>query len=319
VIGSNPFVVPGLEDYPDQPLCPWQDGLPHHEDYYGKVGGQHEAYELFKQRLRQPESLHRASRIIVVTGPELSGKTSLANRCVNWVRVGLGEQTRCHVYPLREVCPRGETVKERVAMVCVRLTEKLRELDNGSSKSLSNLFAAHEVLPLFGRFHASTENPQYFVILLPSLEPDTAEKEIDQYRAALSGVPGVLCVTENPTDTPFPESRGEAPPISLNLRYLRPGESHTLVAGWPNTPKEGKGVPIIRETDLNKLERLLEAMNVNMTSGKLLNALRKVYDSLDNPGNGDHQAAELSYIEYAELIEAYLGKWLRQQNPQGSV
>lgn len=319
----NPFVVPGLEDDPHQPLCPWQDGLFHHEDYYGKVGGQHEAYELFKQRLRHPENLHRAGRIIVVNGPELSGKTSFANRCVNWVRVKLGEATPCHVYPLREVCPRGETVQERVAKVCVRLTEKLRELDTGSSMRLANLYNAHEVLPLFGRFHAaSAGNTPYFVILLPSLEPDTAENEIDQYRAALSGVPGVLCVTENPADVPLPLYRGEAPPISLSLRYLHPGESHTLVAGWPDTPKEDDGLPMIRETDLNMLENLLRTINVNMTSGKLLTALRKIYDRYiygSNPGVGDHPASGLLYVEYSELIEAYLGEWLRQPNPQGSA
>jgi hypothetical protein len=207
-----------------------------------------------------------------------------------------------------------------MAKVCGRLTENLRELHNESNISLSNPLAAHEVLPLFGRFHApSNGDRQYFVILLPSLEPDTAENEIDQYRAALSGVPGVLCVTENPVDKPLREYRGAAPPILLNLRYLSPGESYTLVDRWPKTPKEGKGVPIIRESDLNKFERLLSAMNVNMTSGKLLDALRKVYEKLDNPGNGDHQANALPYIEYAELIEAYLGTWLRQQNPQGSV
>jgi hypothetical protein len=187
---------------------------------------------------------------------------------------------------------------------------------------LSGLSTAHEVLPLFGRFHsASTGNPQYFVILLPSLEPDTAKNEIDQYRAALSGVPGVLCVTENPADEPLPPYRGESPPISLGLRYLHPGESHTLVAGWPDTPTEGDGLPMIRETDLNKLEKLLKTINVNMTSGKLLTALRKIYDSHPdrNPGVGDHPENRLLYVEYSELIEAYLGEWLRQPNPQGSA
>lgn len=315
----NPFVVPGLDDDPDQPLCPWQDDFRHHDDYYSTVGGHHEAFELFKQKLR-PSSLARASRIMVITGPELSGKTSLANRCVYWVKdMLISDTTQIHVYQLREVCPRRETVKDRVARVCLRLIERLREFDPGSGERLSgNLRTAHEVLPLFGRFHLSAGKPtRFFIILLPSLEPDTAENEIEEYRAALAGVPGVLCVTENPADVSLPTYRGEAPPISLSLRYLHPGESHTLVAGWPTTPKEGDGIPIIREADLNTLEKLLGKINVNMTSGKLLTALRKIYDKPEIDPS-DHAPNRLLYVEYSELVAAYLGEWFRQ-NPQGSA
>ena len=318
--GTNPFVVPGQEDEPDQPLCPWQQSREHHERYYGDVGGQPEAFELFKQKLRGPDNLARAGRIVVVTGPLLSGKTSLANRCVRWVQASLDPATtRCHIYSLREVCPKRETVKDRMAKVCLRLTEKLRQLDTGSGEHLTaNLATPHEVLPLFGKFHLAGDGTPdrptpFFVILLPSLEPDTAENELDEYRAALAGVQGVLCVTENPGDVPLPEYRGEAPPISLSLRYLRNGESQVLVAGWPNTPQTGGQLPIVRESDLEKLEELLGTMNANMTSGKLLATLRKLYDE---PGIGEWVADGLLFVEYSELVKAYLGKWFRQ-NPQG--
>jgi hypothetical protein len=320
--GRNPFVVPGLEDDPDQPLCPWQDAR--HEEYYGEVGGQHEAYELFTRTLRDPNNLAKASRIVIVTGPELSGKTSLANRCVSWVQDILDptprEPGRCRILPLRGVCPRRATVADRVAMVCRRLTDKLREFETGSGTHLTdNLRTAHDVLPLFGNHHnSSPENKkQYFIILLPSLElePEKAADEVEMYRAALAGVPGILCVTESPAGNPLELSRGEAPPpISLHLRYLRADESHLLVTGWPNTPKEGADLPIIRKEDLNELEELVETMNANMTLGKLLTAVRKIYDS---PSIGAHAAGTLPYVERSELLKAYFGRWFRLPNPQG--
>jgi hypothetical protein len=320
VTGFNPFVVPGLEENPDQPLCPWQDDLRHHEEYYAGIGGQYEAFEQFKRRLRHPDQLARASRIVIATGPELSGKTSLANRCVHWVVAGLDpDTTRCHIYALREVCPRRATVEDRIEKVCRRLVDRLRELDIGSGGRLSsNVLSAHDVLPLLGRFHQSSigKLAHFFVILLPSLEPDTAEAEIEEYRAALAGVSGVLCVTENPADVPLPAYRGETPPLSLSLRYLQPGESHMLVAGWPSAPREGDGLRTIREKELNELEELLGTMNANITLGKLLTALRKLYA---NPRDvDDHTQGKLPYVGFLELVKAYLGEWFRQ-NPQGSA
>jgi len=315
VTRPNPFVVRGLDE-PNQPLCPWQEGFGCHDSYYSAVGGQQEAYELFKQSL-QPGQLDRASRIVVVAGPPLSGKTSLANRCVYWVKEGLDQETtRCHIYQLRGVCPRRATVQDRMEKVCRRLIEKLRELNTGSGEGLpGNLLNADEILPLFGRFHRSPGRKlvQYFIILLPRLEPDTAETEIDEYQAALAGVPGVLCVTENPADIPLTTSHGEAPPpISLHLRQLDPGESRKVVADWPGTPQEGDGLPIIPGKHLDELEDLLRAMNANITLGKLLTALRQVYNTAHL---GDHPVGEVRYVEYAELIRAYLGKWVRL--PQG--
>lgn len=315
----NPFVAPGLDDDPSQPLCPWQETFGEHASYYSDVGGQHEAFELFQRKL-QPGQLSRTSRIVVITGPKLSGKTSLANRCVHWVRTTLEQETvsdqkkpRCHIYPLREVCPRDATVEERVRMVCRRLIEKLRDLNSESGGRLTiDSPAPEEVLPLFGRFHqARKESTQYFIILLPSLEPDTARTEVEKYRAALAGVPGVLCVTECPVDGPFPTDSGEAPPISLHLRHLNPGESRMLVAGWPEAPKKGDDhYRIVREKDLDELEELLATMRGNITLGKLLTALRKIYD--DSSGNIDgHRPGRVRYVTYRELVRAYLGEWGR--------
>jgi hypothetical protein len=308
-----------LEDEPDQPLCPWQDDFSCHDRYYSTVGGHDEAFEQFKQKL-QPGQLDRASRIVVITGPPLSGKTSLANRCVYWVREGLSkETTRSYIYPLRGVSPSRATVEDRVKKVCRRLIEKLRELNPGSGEGLAgNLLSADEVLPLFGRFHQPSGRrlTQYFIILLPRLEPDTAEIEIDEYRAALDGVRGVLCVTENLADVPLPAYRGEAPPISLHLRHLHTGECRTVVGGWPGAPREGDSLPFIREEDLDELEDLLRTMNGKITLGKLLTALRKVYNN--SAALGDHPGSDVRYVEYSELVKAYLGKWGRLTPAGGS-
>jgi hypothetical protein len=151
---------------------------------------------------------------------------------------------------------------------------------------------------------------RYFIILLPPLEPEAAEIEIDEYRAALAGVPGVLCVTEGVADARFHASyHGEVPPISAHLRYLNHGESRRLVAGWPRAPKEGDGLPIIREEDLSELEDMLRKMNVNITLGKLLTALRAIYEN--SAGAGDRSTGGEDYVAYAELVKAYLAENLR--------
>lgn len=311
----NPFVVPGCEDEPNQPLCPWDTDCGHHEGYYAKVGGQDEEYARFTAKLRRADVLSRAGRLVVISGPELSGKTSLGNRCANWVRGLLDCKTeKPLIVPLRGVCPRRETVRDRVAKVSARLVSHLVDMDpiGWADRIHKNPpYEAHDVLPFFGKIHQTPmdeEPKRYFIILLPSLEPDTAEEEVDVYRAALSDSPGVICVTENPSDAPLPEYRGENPPITLTLRYLRPGESYALVADWPGAPMPGSGTRVVRQTELARLESLFSRMEWNLTVGRLLATLRRIYDL---PNYGDQVDRELDYVEYGVVLETYLGQLRR--------
>lgn len=287
------------------PLCPWDESCGDHEDFYVDVGGHREAYELFISKLKQPANLARAGRVLVVTGPELSGKTALANRCVAWVRNGLLPEQVCRVIQLREVVGVQSTVDDRLATVCDRLSSELADLDSGSSLPSTKLY---EVLQRLGNVHRNPPSgPRpFFVVLLPWLVPETAETEIGEYRAALAGVPGILCVAEtNPWTRPLPGYRGESPPIVLTLRYLKAGEAYKLVKGWRRQP--APGLPVIREQELGHLENtLINTLNGNMTSGKLLEAIRQIYDPMDH---GDLSENGLRFVEYRELVDAYLGKW----------
>jgi hypothetical protein len=315
---TNPFVVPGCEDKPNQPLCPWRRGCGHHEFYFSHVGGHQDAYRQFAGELRRPDNLSNAGRLVVVTGPESAGKTSLVNRCAAWVQNQLDPHTsRAYVYDLMGVVPESQTV-------CGRLTTRLKKL--GTSGWLHETIKdapphMNDVLPLFGQIHESPpegERTPFFIILLPALEPDeTAKDEVPVYCAALYDSPGVICLTEYSAETPAWSDHAENPPITLGLRHLRPGESFELVRRWPNAPlAPAGGIPGVHAEVLAELETYLRRLtrSARISTGRLLATLRDVYDSRIH---GVSKYETLDYVGYTEVLEFHL-PWLLQ-NPQGSA
>lgn len=308
---ANPYVVAGCEDDPGQPLCPWAKDCAHHEAYYCPAGGHDDAYEHFVTRLPDPSQLSTAGRLVVVSGPSLSGKTSLVNRSVAWVRTGLAERSlSLRICDLRGACPRKKAVEQRAVIIANRLILELKgQMTSGwiHDAIKENPQDVNQVIPLFGKIH---EQPResgggtFFAILLPSLETDTAEDEIDLYSAALAGCAGVICLTEYSADSPAREDRGQSPVIRLGLRYVRPADSYALVQHWPDRPlNPSPTLPEVRETELVDLVTFMTRKKMNVTTGTLLATLRAIYESRIR---GTSRYGTLDYVEYREVLEAYI-------------
>ncbi len=110
----NPFLVPGLEDDPEQALCPWDENMSDHDNYYINIGGSQNTYETFQQTVRDGSGLIKNGRLVIVLGQDGCGKTSMINRCVYWIITEL----RPHGFDARVIdlrtLPQNQSVQERI-------------------------------------------------------------------------------------------------------------------------------------------------------------------------------------------------------------
>lgn len=90
----NPYHIPGMEA-PDDPLCPY---LHDHEKYYVKVDGTQDEFDRFQRSIGPLSGFRAHGRLVVVTGKDGCGKTSLINRCAAWLSQQLGGQAQ--IFPL---------------------------------------------------------------------------------------------------------------------------------------------------------------------------------------------------------------------------
>lgn len=113
----NPFSIPGAGSIPAPPLCPWGEGTSAHEDYYVAVDNAQAAYEQFTAVLDTSPDLGRIGWLVLVTGAEGCGKTSLVNRCVNGLRTHLAERSINLTIAPADPNPTGST-GQRMEKVC---------------------------------------------------------------------------------------------------------------------------------------------------------------------------------------------------------
>jgi hypothetical protein len=310
----NKFVVPGCEDNPEQALCPWGENQEHHEEHYRDVGGMKLAYRQFVERVKEPRSINRNGRVVVVTGPERCGKTSLINRCAHWVKTSQESQgITGFVLDLTGTCSPGMTVEQRTRLVCKGLAHKLRKLklpeqiDNEVRPRLDDPDMLDTVFYALEDVHHH-RNHEILIVLLPSLEADTEEVEISHYSRVVK--PGTIIMVEYATVQAIPQQTRASSPIRLGLDYLGRGEAHRLVRRRPDGSVPTGANPEVREQELVELETFVRNSGMNIASGQLLSTLRRVYESRID---GTSQSRALHYVEYREILEA----WLKLSNGAG--
>ncbi len=122
----NPFLVPGPENDPGRPLCPWEPDLTCHADYYVDVDDTSASYRTFQREMADGASLAPKGRLVVVMGQEGCGKTSMINRCAHWLQDELRPRgVEARIIDLTALPLENQPVPERMARVSERFVDQL--------------------------------------------------------------------------------------------------------------------------------------------------------------------------------------------------
>jgi hypothetical protein len=309
-----PFVVPGHELDPNQPLCPWRkDNVINHEPYYRDVGGHEKAYSGFTNEV-VPAHLCRTGAVVVVGGPPQSGKSSLINRCIFWVeqQVHDAKKTPVHILNLAGYRARGPSVEERTAYVAELIATKLlplkkpawaqKQLDEKKTVSIES------ILLLLNGLRDSDLLQHTFLIVPPPLDFDTARQEIDRYRGCVQ--PGVICMLEHVTGHVVPSAN---PSTRMDLRHLEPGEAYEMVEKWPDTTAASP--PILKDV-MDEFEELFTGeQGGKLSTGMLLATLREMYRRRIR---GDSEFRQVDSIELQEVMKTMLWVVANQSGGRGN-
>jgi len=214
----NPFLVPGSEDNPDRPLCPWKDDNKAHHNYYEPVDNTDEAFHEFTG-LVMPERLRNHGRLVVVTGPEGCGKTALTNRCAAWLRTQLGRwKLRGLIVDLTALRISTLNVDARVKRVWTAMLDivgEAGEVDGGDIPDSMELGLR--------RFSRALQPDLILIVLLPPT--DDAVGELVEYAGLAIG--HLLLFAESSWSAKVADRRAEVraaaqnPPIELSVSTLR--------------------------------------------------------------------------------------------------
>jgi energy-coupling factor transporter ATP-binding protein EcfA2 len=174
----NPFSVPGLRGESMRPLLPWRHR--DHEGYYLAVDHTQRAYELFCDFLSDPEGdLTDGGRLVVVAGERGCGKSSVINRCVNYVVENM-IGAECEVVDLTTSTPmdfggelpvpeRMDTYLDRLAdEALTKLHEKYEIIEESSGAPVPAQSAYAKVSRQLGTV------PAVAVVILPPFEDAVA-------------------------------------------------------------------------------------------------------------------------------------------------
>lgn len=252
----NPFLVPGWEDSPRRPLCPWIDST--HEDYYVPVDQTHEAFEEFKRRMRNLAGLREDGRLVLVMGDSGCGKTALINRCAAWVRSTLEQhELRGAIIDLTmelASSPR-RSADDRVSHVCGRLVDELEHLKLLSEEGLrylaQNRDRADLVYPYLG---GALDDEIVLIILLPPSE-DLIE-EVIRYAGLVRRK--LLFFTESSyldagQARQVERSQRACPPIVLKVGVLDPEDVHRYITERLSRHAENGMYPRMSEETIDRV------------------------------------------------------------------
>lgn len=165
----NPYLVPGLAR-PDGPLCPFQ--VPDHEKYYVSVDNTEDAYRKFQQEIGDPHLLSTEGRLVVVSGPQRCGKSSLINRCAAWLLCELEKVDLAGaIFSLTDVVPTNRSVDDRILQVFDSMIDDLRRRKLMEDPDLNVLTTRRNNLDLAFRYLSTNlDKDQVLIILLPSAD-----------------------------------------------------------------------------------------------------------------------------------------------------
>ena len=330
----NPFVPPGSESAPDAPLR----ADDHDTWYIGTVAGHDECFRDFCEALdraahrhalrrRRPvddvvavrkhtvPALREAGRLVVVEGPERSGKSTFINRCVREL------QQRCDgTVRLKPVYVNGISLstKDRQLLsahqlrvqVCKHVLEEVPDLhsdvlaraaanlDPGSDGSGGSPDVAYRII----RNHLN--DSLVLLVLLPPAPADTDVDNLDVYHDWMG--PGMIFFAERttaptspalPRRAPAPEAE---PTLVLSLRNLTKGEAYEVVRRRLGPDPQAAGLPSVEEATLTEVEGLNRSDQ--NTIGWVVALFRELYERRIT-GTSSPRYSGLPSISYEEITD----------------
>jgi hypothetical protein len=304
---SNPFVPPGDDPLSDGPLDPEL----HAGWFIDDVGDHGRRLAEFDQQL-DVAAVARRGRLVVVEGPERSGKTTLVNRCAHLVRLRTPPGMVLSTLDLRSVSHTktdgtlrsGHEMRWTVCRHALEEASWLTDEQRSRGADMLERPSVEECDPgLVYRFMRNKlVEDRVAVVLLPTGPADIDAANLETYDGWMG--PGMLFFAER-TTTPGslplarrPTRPDSLPLLSLPLRPLHPGEAWTVVERRLRELDAGSGLPAVTEDTLRRVEGLNR--HDQDTVGWVVTLFRRLYGRRIS---GSSEFDGLPSIEFPEITD----------------
>jgi hypothetical protein len=277
---TNPFRVPGLEEDPTRPLCPWDEDTAEHEEYYVDVDTTAKSYADFTMHMSNPDRLLKNGRLVLVAGQEGCGKTSLINRCAHWLMTtvpALRSQLATRVIDLTKATSDNETVHERMAQTSRRLADEVRMRRLVEGEPLADIMTSRDrPNDLYPQLSGLLNERLILIVLLPPINLLVATEDVMVEMVNYNRLVGAklvlfieVTVAEGQTDRlSSVRAHGATPPIVLPVSQLRHEDGelfstarlsrHQDTAVFPQMTNDAKEKIVDRPTrSVKSLQKLL--------------------------------------------------------------
>jgi hypothetical protein len=299
----NPFLLPGWEESPLRPLCPWQHA--EHAAYYVDVNHTQDAFLEFVHHMANPAGLVDDGRLVVVTGESGCGKTALINRCASWTIDALDARSlRGIVVDLTREGGQGQrrTIPERMGIVCARLLDELRHRRLLSVDVIADLKESWDqpdrVYPNLGNY---LDDGLVLVVLLPPVDELVAEV-IDYAGFARRRLLFFVESSYLDQDQVRQVQRSQhIPPVALRVGPLNPGDVRRFIEDRLGRHADNGRYPRISEDTMHRAAGPLRsiAMLQRILSGVYEDRLRR---SVNYTGQ--------DWVSYENITEFFFEEFL---------
>ena len=289
----NPYLVPGMEGRPLAPLCPFQ--VDEHEDYYVPVDHCQQAFEEFQELIGDVAA---QGGLVVTTGQRGCGKTSLINRCANWLS---GQLDKAQIISLVDESSPTDPIEYRLRHVFSCVLDDVRSRQLLDADQLKGLEDRTDNLELGYRQLSSLLDPgTVLIILLPHSEDLT--KEIAHY--ARFTRPRLVFFAESS----YPDNVDRrwkdiaeacrVTPLLLRVGPLSEGDGWRFARARQERSELHPDAGVYRRVSEETMQRVTA---LPMSIGQLQNLLHGVYEEQRRDPPAD-DALELSYEEITDYF-----------------
>jgi nucleoside-triphosphatase THEP1 len=304
---TNPFRVPGLDDDPMRPLCPWDEDTAEHEQYYVPIDHTAESFASFTEQMANPDGLRKNGRLVLVAGQGGCGKTSLINRCANWLRKELQDPhgITVKIINLTKASSGSDTVPDRMMQASRRLADEIKMGKVVPSEELLEpIMASRDRFEeLYPRLSRALNDKLVLAVLLPPIDlvvqTENIMEEIRQYSRMVDGKLVMfieVTLAEEPADRlAAAKDPVAARPLVLPVRPLKDGDAavfsdarvalHGDLGGFPRMTREAK-------------EKIDD--NPNISVSFLQNLLYHVYEERRQ---GNDRYSDGDVVSYADITD----------------